>query len=194
MDNPGSEQVENDDQSSKQGGVGAFSRKFALGALVFWVVVIVGFVVFRYPYILSKLVGGGEDRPLLAISSAEMNNNILNIEFIRSMPDQPAGVFVVGGHLPSNANSSNPQLENTLGTTEVTYNGEKYEILYEESDPAKLNGRGSGLTISWQDNETGRISIDLTGSYAAEEISGGRAFLLIARSSSDFRATGILHN
>lgn len=194
MDKSDLVQTDNSADSGSQRSAGAFGKRVVLGFLLFWIVVVIAIFVFRYPFIISQLAGGGEDRALLAIVSAEFTGGLLEIEFIRSVPDQPAAVFVVGGHLPRHSSSSNPELANNFNGNTLAFNGEQYEILFEAADPQRLPGREGGLEIDWQDKRRGLISLDLTGSFAAEEISANRAFLVLARTDSDFRTAAILNN
>lgn len=163
--------------------------------LAFWIGVVAVLLLLRYPAIVGMVIVGDDDRALMAIKSADLDEDTLSVSFERSKPDQPIGLFIVSGHPPRNSNTSDEELENLLGDDTLTFNGKEYEIEFEALLPGCFPGRNpeSVMEIEWVDGENGNIQIAPISQYVQNMVRSNRAFLVVAREPGDFRVAFITH-
>ena len=128
----------------------------------------------------------------MAISAASLHMATLEVSFIRSVPDQPSGAFVLAGHKPSH-NQSDPEMTNSVNEDTVTFDGLEYEILFESTDAENFPDR-SGLVpfnIEWTNRESGHLSLGPVNQRAINHITSYRAFLLLTKDDGEFYTSNI---
>jgi hypothetical protein len=187
-----SEASDHGGSQQKQGASTRWLRALIVYGIVFLACAAMAVFLGRHVWNFYQLQSGTQDRSLMAISAASLHVDSLEVSFIRSMPDQPSGSFVLAGHKPAH-NQSDPEMENSVNEDTVTLDGLDYEILFESTDGEVFPDR-SGLVpfnIEWTDRETGKLVLGPVNQRAINHITSFRAFLLLTKGEDEFYMANI---
>jgi len=188
-----STKAESGNETAKQPGSMRWFKGLIIFVIVFLGVAGTMFYLGRHAWNFYQLYQGNQDRSLMAIDSANLHGDTLDVTFIRSEPDKPDGAFVLAGHKPAYTTMSNPKLQNTVNDETVTFDGVEYEILFEATDREQFPERSAmfAFHIDWIDREKGHIALGPINQRAINHIVSNRAFLLLTKDDGEFYTSSI---